>query len=104
MVRGPLFQRASTITSLVQTTPGYMQLEIATPVPEWYFLPESQVRKLGLYTMWTLSAEARTVMRNLTLERPIPVNETGCRGECASTVQVLILLLSCSPIRPRARL
>jgi hypothetical protein len=84
MVRGPLFQRASTVTTASYDLQGTTTLRAAQFIPYGYFFKNRDDDNLG----FPLSPEFKEVIQNMTSTLPIPYPNTGCRGRCFARLKV----------------
>jgi hypothetical protein len=107
MARGPIFQRASTVSMQDRAgLSGIATLDVAQTLPEVYWGyngSEATAEFMGF------AADVREVIRNATVRAPIRLAaDTGCPGECEAKVPVsptspnfgiffLVLLLLFSP-------
>jgi hypothetical protein len=89
LVRGPLFQRASTVTTAVHNLKGVTTLRAAHIIPYGYTTKSRDDD--GLES--PMSPELKDVIQNMTSTLPIPYPNTGCPDRCRARLKVSILIL-----------
>ncbi len=84
MIRGPLFQRASTVTTASRGLKGETMLRAAQIIPYGYTRRGFGDDNLGL----PISPEFKNVIQNMSSTLPIPYPNTGCNGRCSARLKV----------------
>jgi hypothetical protein len=87
MVRGPLFQRASTVVNQERVLSGNTIINIAQFLPRTNFVAEDWQSRMQAYGQ--LSGDVLKVVQESATHNPIRL-ETGCAGECETTAKVSI--------------
>ncbi len=80
LVRGPLFQRASSVATYNATLSGKTSILVARDIPYHRFITYDHG--------YAPSSLYESAVRDHLLNRPIPLPASNCRGECHATMEV----------------
>ncbi len=89
LVRGPLFQRATPVTTIQRQLDNVTTLNVAYELPTTYFL-----RKNHTWYDMPFSSDLNAVTVNASIGATLKLSYTGCDGECYTTVNVSHLCFS----------
>ncbi len=84
MVRGPLLQQASIVTTRDRVLSGMTTVDRAHELPATFF---TYANISWLSSNW-FQADVAAVIQQAAARTPITMNHTGCDGECETTVKV----------------
>jgi hypothetical protein len=89
LVRGPLFQRATPVTTIQRQLDNFTTLNVAYELPYRYL-----VRNKYLWYDTPYSSHLHAITINASTGAPLKLGYTGCDGECYTTVNVRDLSFS----------